>query len=267
MKKLLQKRILFLVALYFGSISINTVFCQTDGTLTFTVNLTAKSGSYGSDHYVAVWIENNGNTFVKTKVKYADSHATGSHNHLPQWKAATPSLNIVDATTGPSLSTYTTPITFTWNAKDISNNIVTDGTYKVRVEYTWGSSTSTSNTTFTFNKGPVAEHLTPANEPNFTNIVLDWVPVSSSVTDILLEKNVNIFPNPTTHILNLEFNKKYSNCTISIENAKGQTVYSEKNSQMDVGNKSINISKLSKGIYFVKITTNNESANFRVVIE
>jgi PKD repeat protein len=130
---------------------------------------------------------------VKTKLKRADSH--GTNTHLPVWKASSTS-NVVDATTGASLTSYTTPLTVTWNATNVSGAVVPDGTYNVRVEFTWQhGTTATSNTTFSFTKGPSAVHLTPANQTEYTGIVLDWVPSVAAPVASFIADNSTICQN------------------------------------------------------------------------
>ncbi|MBI5541974.1 MAG: DUF2271 domain-containing protein [Bacteroidia bacterium] len=194
MKKALLKNLSALLVLISCMFLTSGIYAQTPGTLTFTVNLTSHSGSYGTDHYVVLWIENGSNTFVKTKLKRADTHATGTHNHLPLWKASS-ALNVVDATTGASLSSYGTPLSFTWNATDVAGALVADGTYKVRVEFTWSTTTNTANTTVAFTKGASAVHLTPADEANFTGMVLDWQPSAAAPVASFAANTTNICEN------------------------------------------------------------------------
>ncbi|MBI5541748.1 MAG: DUF2271 domain-containing protein [Bacteroidia bacterium] len=172
---------------------LNPAKAQTPGTLTFSVNLTSHNGSYGLDHYCAIWLENSSNTFVKTKLKRADGHGTNSH--LLVWKASSAS-NVVDATTGASLTNYTTPMTISWNGTDVAGNVVPDGTYNVRVEFTWQhGTTSTTNTTVSFTKGPASVHLTPANQTEYTNMVLDWIPAAAAPVAAFAANTTNICQN------------------------------------------------------------------------
>jgi PKD repeat protein len=88
---------------------------------------------------------------------------------------------VVDATTGASLTSYGTALTATWDAKDVNAALVSDGIYNVRIEFTWGTTTNTANTTISFNKSGTAVHLTPADVAGvFTGMTLDWLPATAA---------------------------------------------------------------------------------------
>ncbi len=209
MDKFLFKLKVLIPFLFSGLLFLNsTVNAQTPGTLTFSVNLTSHNGSYGLDHFVAIWIENGTNTFVKTKLKLADAHGTTSH--LLVWKASSAS-NVVDAVTGASLTDYSTPQTITWNATNVSGTVVPDGTYNVRVEFTWQhGTTATSNTTVSFTKGTSAVHLTPANQTEYTNMVLDWVPAVTAPVASFSASNTSICENNSINFLDQSTNSPTS---------------------------------------------------------
>ena len=108
---------------------------QTNGSLTFTFSTTSHSGKYGSSHAFAVWIENNSAAFVITNLRQSkNSHVINSH--LATWKAKS-NLNVVDATIGATLTSYSAPITISWNGKDVSQTIVPDGDYTIWIEESW----------------------------------------------------------------------------------------------------------------------------------
>ncbi|WP_299224350.1 PQQ-dependent sugar dehydrogenase [uncultured Psychroserpens sp.] len=71
------------------------------------------------------------------------------------------------------------------------------------------------------------------------------------------EKNISITPNPASEFLNINtLGNTIEN--ISIIDIKGSVLYIEKNVMLSERN--INISFLSKGVYFVKIKTNSKSS-------
>ncbi len=59
---------------------------------------------------------------------------------------------------------------------------------------------------------------------------------------------VSIYPNPATSVLNIQ---NVENSTIEVYNILGQTIYSKTNISL---NEQVNVSHLTKGTYFVKIT-------------
>jgi len=81
--------------------------------------------------------------------------------------------------------------------------------------------------------------------------------------------NLSIYPNPTENILNISFylDKKQSFETKLIS-VTGEVVYSEK-AESFLGNYSntIDISNLTKGVYFLSLTNENESINKKVVVK
>ncbi|NVO01966.1 MAG: DUF2271 domain-containing protein [Bacteroidetes bacterium] len=155
---------------------------QTAGTLSFNVNPVAHTGYNANDHYVAIWIENTATTFVKTKLRRSDSHGTNSH--LLVWKAKSTS-NVIDATTGASLTSYAA-LNVVWNGTDVVGavpyNLVPDGTYKVWVEFTWNhgaTGVGTSTTSLQFTKGPAIDNQTQTANAFFSGVSLTWTPAAA----------------------------------------------------------------------------------------
>ena len=82
-------------------------------------------------------------------------------------------------------------------------------------------------------------------------------------------ENVEIFPNPAHSILNIELTlNKPTNTIINILDLSGKIIYSEtKYNPVGKINNSINVSSLSKGIYFLRIVSDNSVINKKVIIE
>ena len=78
--------------------------------------------------------------------------------------------------------------------------------------------------------------------------------------------NLNIYPNPSTGIINLKSNSFSETISISINNIQGQIVITE---DKVPSNKTIqvDISNLTTGIYFVKITSGENTVIKRVIKE
>lgn len=185
MKKLLFKASLA-VALLFGS---NQAEAQTAGTLTFTFTTIAHTGYQGTKNALAVWIQTNTGTFVKTFYRYAGSGG-GTQDHLPTFavnaggtstNCLSASCNVVGATTGATLAGAVTK-TVTWDGKNTSGVLMADGTYKITIQETWNHGTSgTTTSSFTFTKGPNQDVQTPTADGNFTNMSLQWIPAAAPV--------------------------------------------------------------------------------------
>jgi Secretion system C-terminal sorting domain/SprB repeat len=195
----MKKRTLLILTSIAATIcfSVNT-HAQTVGTLTFTFTEASHSATYNGNaqHNLAVWIQNTTGTgtatFVKSKLRYAGS---GTADHLPTWavnsggtagNCLATACNKTDAVVGATLAAWSTK-TIIWDGKNVNGTangaIVADGTYIVTIQSTWNHGpTGTVLTSYQFVKGPNPDHQTPANDANFTNIKLDWVPVATGLT-------------------------------------------------------------------------------------
>ena len=234
---------------------------QTTGTLTFSYPPVEHTGTWGTKHVLAVWIQNSSDDFIRTKFRY---WGNGTDDHLPNWKASS-NENITDATTGATLSSYSTR-SFTWDGTDLSGTLLPDGDYKVTIEECWSHGSSNVTKSFTFTKNGKESHLTPEDDADFTAVALDWVP---SVTGIEPADNSNIFsvfPNPTSKKIYIDFLSNTFACNISIVNTLGQEVYGEKENTAYSGVKMIDLSTLKNGIYFVNVEVNSEIQTTRIVL-
>lgn len=247
----------FALFVFFLFVSLNSE-AQTAGTFTFKISPVAHSGSYGSKHLVAMWIENSAGTFVKTKLKQSGN---GNLDHLATWTSKSAS-NVVDATTGATLSSYT-PITVVWDGTNVSKAIVPDGIYKIWIELAWDNSKTTGKTvtSFAFTKGTAAEKLTPANSSLFTDISLNWVPVTTGIEAVSQKDKLNVFPNPTTGLISIDLNSHTGDCRIQVESATGTIVYDEQLSKGSSGTKTVDLSRFANGIYLVNLIGQNKAEN------
>ncbi|OFX16556.1 MAG: hypothetical protein A2033_08400 [Bacteroidetes bacterium GWA2_31_9] len=241
-----------------------SIFAQTAGTMTFTVTTNSSSG-YSPKHGIIIWLENSAGTFIKTKLKQSK---TSNLDHFATWTAKSGS-NTVDAVTGNTLLTHGTR-TIVWDGTDVAGNIVADGVYKVWVEYAWASSKTTGKltTSFSWTKGLSADHQTPANFTSGTtgylnNMTIDWVPTISSVETVSENTEINVFPNPSTGIINVNFDEATS---ITVENILGSVVYNEKLNNSGSRNMSIDLTGYANGIYVVNVINGDKSSKHKVLI-
>ncbi len=257
------------------------LLAQTTGTLTFTFteapHSTASTYNGNAQHVLAVWIQNTTGTgtgtFVKTKLRYVGN---GTKDHLPTWavnsggtasNATSTACNKTDATTGATLSSWTTK-TITWDGKNVSGTsngtTVADGSYKVTIQSTWDHGTAgTVTKSYTFTKGPTADLQTPANDVNFTGITLNWVPTATGVESISLNPEINVYPNPTNGIFNVDFNKANN---IKVVNILGSVVYDEKIDQAAAGTKNIDLTNFANGIYMINVSNDEGSSTYKVIL-
>ena len=85
----------------------------------------------------------------------------------------------------------------------------------------------------------------------------------SSVNETLI--NVNIYPNPSLNIFNIEFNSD-SETEILVTNVLGEQVYFESTKSNGAFNTQIDLSNYSKGIYNLTIKTSDGISNHKLIL-
>jgi len=153
------------------SFTTSAASANSTGTLTVSVLTVAPGGGYAPRNVVAIWIETNAGVFVKSMLVYANARKRDLSNWYSNTSSGSLPGSTLDAITGATQSSNTTR-TCTWNGKDVSENVVIDGTYKVCMNIADGN---TAFTSYTFTKGPAAMTLTPPNVTGFSNISISWV--------------------------------------------------------------------------------------------
>jgi hypothetical protein len=260
MVKNLYKKPVFAVLLFL--FAAGTLFSQTAGTLSFSVTTTS-SGGYSPSHLLAIWIENNSASFIKTKIKYAGD---GDLDHLQTWVNKS-GQNVVDATTGATLTSHGT-ITFLWNGTNVSGSLVPDGSYSVWLEMAWAGSLTTGKTvnSYPFTKGAAPFHSAPSNTANFLSMILDWIPSTTAVEGVLENKDIKAYPNPTTGIFSIDFKRPVENGILELITDEGRVVFNEKFAEIPAGPRTFDLSGLPDGIYFCRLRFATDELVFRVVL-
>ncbi len=238
-----------------------SLLAQTTGTLTVHFT-TSSSGGYSPKNLLAAWIETSSGTFIKTKFKYCKS---SNLNHLSTWTSKSGS-NTTDAVTG-STRTSNGALSFIWDGTDVSAAIVTDGPYKVWLEFAWAENSKTVQS-FSFAKGISADHQTPASTTNFSGITLDWVPTNMGISDNQNKSLFSIYPNPITNQSTINYTLNYlSDVTISIYDINGKLINVLVDENQIPGTYSLPLLLKEKaGIYFVKLYTGKTQQIQRILI-
>jgi len=138
--------------------------------LTVSVVTRTPEGFYSANNVIAIWIEDNSGTFIKTLTVYSD----GYKKDLSVWEDASKG-NLKDAIIGTCRTNYGRIHGF-WNGTDVNGDQVPDGDYKVCMELN-NKKEFNRYTSFDFTKGPDVEILTPENETGFTSISIKWSPL------------------------------------------------------------------------------------------
>lgn len=97
-----------------------------------SISFTTKSygGRFGDYNVGAVWIEKKGGTFVRTLRQWGEIR----DRHLVKWHASSKG-NVVDAVTGATLYEHESQ-TLSWDLRDKDEQVVPDGDYVIRFEFT-----------------------------------------------------------------------------------------------------------------------------------
>ncbi|MDO8999366.1 MAG: T9SS type A sorting domain-containing protein [Bacteroidota bacterium] len=131
--------------------------------------------------------------------------------------------------------------------------------------YVWNTSATTSviavsptvNTTYTVN----------GTGPNSCSVDVVFTQSVSTCTGVdansAFSNLISVFPNPSNGIINAEFNFEGQK-EIVITNSVGQIITTIKTTNTS---EIINLDKYAKGMYFVKITSNQNSANYRIILQ
>lgn len=116
--------------------------------------------------------------------------------------------------------------------------------------------------TYVKNKGYIVGKnglLRTFNQPNFVQIV-DYL------NDKKDELIVNCFPNPTSDIVNLSFNKSLSSININITDIQGKLVFNKTiNNIISNGQTQLDLSKLQNGIYLISVVTDGRYQTFKII--
>lgn len=83
-----------------------------------------------------------------------------------------------------------------------------------------------------------------------------------SITNSEKQNDFNIYPNPTTSLLNIEHTKGSNPYNLMIYNSLGQSVYQKDNitTNLQVDSKSF-----KPGVLFIKISSENETSHFKII--
>lgn len=134
----------------------------------------------------------------------------------------------------------------------------------------------TSTTTWNFGDGGSSMESNPHHTFSFSGayfVVLtsemggceatDTILVYVGTVDIdeLTEKNVLMYPNPTSSTFNIQIKQ---NANVSIVDLKGAPVYME---SLNSGNNEVSIDKFAKGIYIVYISSENQNVTLRLIVD
>ncbi len=242
-------------AFIFASLFVFTqkLEAQTPGQLTFEFKTVTQNGTYAPKHVLAAWIEQDG-VFVKTRLVQANNRK----QYLYTWKAQSNS-NEVDAITGSTLTSHQTR-SITWDCKDLDGNTVPDGEYVVWVEFTEKHAQGPF-VGVAFTKGVDAVQLTPANQDNYIDMVLDYSPDGVGITNQKQRENWSVYPNPSSGLFYID-NKANEDLNVVIYTLNGTEIGRQEVSPKT--NNRLDLTHYSKGIYLLRIAGKDATQMVRV---
>lgn len=247
---------------------------STEGTMTFTVRTLSNNTGYAPKHVLSIWIKDEAGNFILSRKVMAASRK----KHLVKWVASS-AYNTTSAITGATLNTHQTH-TITWNGTNSNGQQVPDGVYQVWVEYTSENSANNGSpgpfTSVLFHKGPVSEHLNPANQTYFQEMVLDWIPLGvGSAESIPANSQVSVYPNPFKEKTNITLNLELrSQVQVNIYSSSGRMIECLASEIAGPGKYTLawdGISKagnqLPSGVYIIEVVINGISRSVKVFRE
>ena len=221
-----MKILIIFICTFFTIISL---LAQTSGELSLSVTTGNAGGGFAPKNIVAVWIEDESESFVKTLYAYTGSYKT----HLNIWETSS-GFNTTDAITGATYTGHTTR-TYVWDGKNTAGELMSDGNYRLRIELTDKNATG-NYSTYSFVKGIESQSLNPSNQPSFSNVSINWIP---EISDIATKRNgeaLLITPNPSSGVIFI----------------KGKMT-------------TIDISNKPQGLYIVKVADDNGSYTRKIL--
>ena len=105
----------------------------------------------------------------------------------------------------------------------------------------------------------------PGNDDTNSNGTLDYLEQAVALginPTTISNNNIKLFPNPTANVLNIQNNSEDTNATIEIYSVSGAKVKLIKAIETLT---TISVADLQSGVYFVKVTMNNQVGNYKFI--
>jgi len=105
----------------------------------------------------------------------------------------------------------------------------------------------------------------PANDDTNTNGVADYLEMNVALgvqPNTLVNHSINIYPNPASEVLTIQNNSNDTIAAIEIYTINGAKV---KENHGNEAITTISVTDLQAGVYFVKVTTNNGTSNYKFI--
>lgn len=99
----------------------------------------------------------------------------------------------------------------------------------------------------------------------YTHVLAKYSSTTAVNQIVIQEKRLKIYPNPNSGSISLSSTSLGNNCSLEIRDLRGKLVYSGKD--LDLSSPTpINLSNLTEGIYFIRVTTPNTIVTDKMII-
>ena len=196
------------------------------------------------------------NSDTKTKTAYITVNALPS---VPETPIGQDSLCINSANTNYTTTNDTNAASYIWNISPDTAGIITGTDTIGTVDW---------NNDFTGTATIKVKALNDCGESSFSTGLLVTIYNNLGIAQNNNEKlNVNVFPNPTNGIINIYFDNSFpENYLIQITDIYGKSLMQKNILINDKTSKSINLSRYSKGIYFLIIKNGSKKSIKKIVV-
>lgn len=146
---------------------------QSNGAVEVKVTTVSYGGKYEPKNIGVIWVENAQGSFIKTLEVWAKKRI----QHLVKWQNAS-NENTVDAVTSATLRSHESHVA-NWDLTDTNGATVSDGVYKVFIEFTEDNSSKSDKpegkwTMMEFTKGGADQSVTLPDNSFFKNVRLTY---------------------------------------------------------------------------------------------
>lgn len=217
------------------------------------LTMTGGSGSFNYDWSNLETTEDiNGLTAGAYSVTITDSN-DGCEMNANFTINGTGSFNMTGTTVDATCST----------CNDGSINVTISGTPTLPITYSWDNGQTTQDISNLL-PGSYIITATDANGCFVTDTFI--VDFTSSIDDLNDSWNINIYPNPSTALFNINFDIDNSKeVKIDVFNVTGQLIET-KSLQSGIGSTSFDLKNHANGTYFIKVSSNGTNSNHRIML-
>lgn len=239
---------------------------STAGTVDISITTKEKNVGYHPKHVLAIWVEDDAGTYVKTLKVRADKRK----QYLYSWNSASGG-NTTDAVTGATLSSHGTH-TVSWDCTNKTGEVVEDGEYTLFVEYT-SEHAQGPLTSIVFTKSADAFSVKPSDLTYFTDMDLVFTPDDNTgIEDKMVDFSFNIYPVPTDDVLFINtFLPKAQQITMKLYSVDMKVLKVLQNGTMPAGEhiSQMNFSteSISPGTYFLVLTGENRFSSRQIIVK